>query len=672
MSNRRTNQLFRINPVLLHAIVTAALLALVMLIYSNNYKNSFQFDDETKIVNNPKAHSLRKALPDRPAGFLRSQRWVVDLTMAFNFRWSRLDVWSYHLINNLLHGINSALVYFFLLMLLRRYGASESLTAFRRNKGTQDAAGSFLDMAFRNEVMMYIFIAGASAVLFAVHAIQTQAVTYVVQRSELLATCFLLISLMLYVRFADEKAFTLKTAILCIASLISFILALGSKPYVVVFPAIILMYEFIIRAQGKLRGILPRLKYVAIPFAASTVMSIFNVTGMFHAQTKTGYEFAGFGLKTISPLKYLCTQFNVIITYLRLLIMPVRLNLDYDYSLSRSLLSFPTFISFIVLLSIGVTAMVIIRKHRLLSFFILWFFVTLAPTSSFIPIADVIYEHRLYLPSIAFCFIAVTLLLRIFRKSPAVAALLLIVVFTFQGIGTFKRNYVWRDGFTLWSDVVEKSPNKARGHNTLANEYFKKLIAAGSKEKKEYFRLAFKHSKEALRIDPNHAGSHNNIALLYLEMGEIEKAVEHLECAIEIKPSFAAAYYNIASAYLQLGKRQKGIATLRKGMVFNPDNAGLYLTLGFLYGHNRNGIEYGPGAELDKAEEAYEKAIELKPNYANAYFNLATLYQAKKDYGTAISCMEQFLRYGGNDPKALTARNAIRDWKARLEREEKK
>jgi tetratricopeptide (TPR) repeat protein len=251
---------------------------------------------------------------------------------------------------------------------------------------------------------------------------------------------------------------------------------------------------------------------------------------------------------TLSRWEYLCTQFSVIVTYLRLLILPVNQNLDYAYPVNHSLLEPRAVLSFLLLVALLVTAFILWRSSqsrvpspesrplRLASFGIFWFFITLSVESSVIPIFDIIYEHRVYLPSVGF-FIAVVSLAalgadRLKPRMPAagsVAGMLLIVAILLLGGATYARNRVWRTWETLWQDVKMKSPMKAR--------------------------------------------SYNNLGTYYGRQGRTAEAINEFEAAIRLYPEYLDAHYNLGKAYIKGGRYRDAAHEFRTAQLLDPQNS---------------------------------------------------------------------------------------------------
>jgi hypothetical protein len=325
---------------------------------------------------------------------------VTIATFALNYAVGGINVVGYHLVNTAIHIANGIMLYFlvFLTMNITR------------------KAGGGVDELWSKRIAI------CAALLFTVHPIQTQAVTYLVQRMEILASLFYLLALLLFIKGAATSSAE-RRALLYGGVVLSYILGFASKEIAITLPAILLLYDFTFIARGNLRGLLKRwplygmLTALLILFVVKTLIPLGGFSDVSAAS-------AGFGVKSIAPLEYLFTQFNVLIYYIILLIVPRIQNLDYDFPVSHGLfempqikdgtaLNFPLpppFVSLIVLLLVVGCGIYLYvrsagadgRRGRIVSFFIFWFFILLSPTSSFIPIVDVIFEHRLYLASAGF------------------------------------------------------------------------------------------------------------------------------------------------------------------------------------------------------------------------------------------------------------------------------
>ena len=304
----------------------------------------------------------------------------------------------------------------------------------------------------------------------------------------------------------------------------------------------------------------------------------------------------------MSRWEYLMTEMRVIVTYIRLIFLPVNQNLDYDYPVYHSLFTPSVFLSFLFLLSIlGLGVYLILREmknnspspsahYRLIGFSILWFFITLSVESSIIPIVDVIFEHRLYLP-VAGVLIGITTGVLIEAKrlktEKIVISVLVLITLLFSSL-TYARNSLWNNGISLWQDVVEKSPNKARPHNNLGYAY----ASQGQWDR------AIAEFQTALSLNPNYVEAHNNLAVAYQTKGQLDMAVEQCQIALRLRPDYAEANYNLGRAYQAKG-------------------------------------------QLDMAEEQYKTALRLKPDYVDAHNNLGYAYASQGQWDRAIADTRQ-------------------------------
>jgi len=373
-------------------LAAALLIAIsIFLVYSNTFYASFHFDDIPQIVENYSIRSLSNWVD-----IVKGQRGVAMLTFAINYAIGGLNIVGYHIVNLAIHITNGILVYFLIFLTLNRIDSLKPKA---------------------KKIALY------TALLFAVHPIQTQAVTYIVQRMEILASMFMLIGLLLFIKGTEVTRMPVKV-LLYGAVAISYILGFYSKEIVITLPAIIFLYDYCFLAHGNLKELIPRLPIYII---------IVGILGFLAAPTFTGLQetpggeggSAGFNVQSITSKEYLFTQFNVLIYYITLLFVPINQNLDYDFPISKGLFEVPVvkqgtvlnipipppIVSLIIILAIIGFAIYFLLKRGtdnshgarpLIAFFILWFFIILSPTSSFVPIIDVMFEHRLYLASVGF------------------------------------------------------------------------------------------------------------------------------------------------------------------------------------------------------------------------------------------------------------------------------
>jgi tetratricopeptide (TPR) repeat protein len=381
-----------------------------------------------------------------------------------------------------------------------------------------------------------------TALIWLVHPIQTQSVTYIVQRMNSMAAMFYVLSLLLYViarRVRDKR----KKWVLFAGCILSGIFSLGSKQIAATLPFVIFLYEWYFMQDlswNWLRRQLLPLAAILMFFAAAAYLYLGG-----HPLEKIlmAYEAHDFTLT-----ERVLTEFRMVIYYISLLLFPhpSRLNLDYDFPISHSLIDpLTTVLSLGIITGLIALAFGLAKKERLLSFAILWFFGNLVIESSVIGLY-VIFEHRTYLPSMLVCMAAVTLSYRYLKPKWLYLVVLCAVAILFS-FWTYERNGIWRDDVALWRDCVKKSPKKARPHNNLGNA----LVRRGKVDE------AVSQYTEALRIEPNLVDAHINLGVALAKQRRLKEAMSHFSEALRIKGYFAEARNNMDRA-LQKMKRSTG------------------------------------------------------------------------------------------------------------------
>jgi len=340
----------------------------------------------------------------------------------------------------------------------------------------------------------------------------------------------------------------------------------------------------------------------------------------------------------LSRWEYLATQGRVIMTYLRLVVLPVNQNLDYDYPVYRSLFDPAVLGSFGVLLLLAGAGIYLYMRsrrgeplQRLVAYGIFWFFITLSVESSVIPITDVIFEHRMYLPLVGVflaigaegVFIAGKLKEKKREVKKGIAAGFTVIVLLLAVV-TFVRNRTWGDEITLWQDVVRKSPQKARPYFNLGIAYF---IKGNTNDSMEAYQTA-------LRLKPDYAKAHNNLGALYLKIGLMGDAIQEYQTALRVEPNFAEAYYNLGNVYQKIGRMNDAIQEYKSAITLRPNYA---------EAHNNLGVVYQKMGRMYEALQEYQTALKFQPddaekhyNLGNVYFELGQITQARKEYETTL------------------------------------
>jgi len=561
-----------------------------VVIYSNSFGASFHFDDELSIVSNL---SIRNLTNFRGIWNFWPTRFLTYLSIALNYHFQKFNVFGYHLFNLLIHLVSTIMVWWLVLLTL-------STPKIKQQKISQQA----------NLIALF------AGLIFLTHPIQTEAVTYIIQRATSLAALFYLACLNLYIksRLLDyEKPASRISKFYYLGSVILAVMAMFTKEMAITLPLMILLYEYCFLKTKKV------INWKQIASFLITLLIIPLTMLMTKSANLMEMRLESEPLPGISPWNYLLTQFPVMLTYLRLIFLPINQNLDYDYPVAKSLLESPTLTSLLFLGIILFIAIRIFSKYRLVSFTIFWFFLTLLPESSIIPIKDVIFEHRLYLPMVGFSFFLVIVLYYLFaKKSLGFLVTALLIIVTSYSILTYKRNFIWKDEFSLWNDVIRKSPWKARAYSERGNAY----------KNKGKLEQAISDYNKAIEIDPNYANAYNNRGITYLNKGNLEQALFDCNKAIQLDPKSAFPYYNRGNTYKKKDNLEQAISDYSKAIEIKPDFALAY--------HNR-GSAYQEKDNLEQAISDYSKAIEIEPNLALTHYNRGNVYLKEGDLNQAIS-----------------------------------
>ncbi len=573
---------------------------LVFLVYANTFQSPWILDDFHNIVFNPalrieKEGGLRKTLVSFFDGE-RLDRPLARLSFALNRAAGADNPWGYHLVNTLIHALAAYFLYRVITLLLRTRASGD--------EGDIDHAALF------------------AALLWALHPIQTQAVTYVVQRMTAMAGLFYLVGIYSFLRARGGEVGGISRKRWWCGCLLSFFLAIASKENAVLLPASLLLIEIIFFRAGGVRVLLPRgtsLVYGAGGLLVAAGSFYLLTAGDLHALVN--YEERYFTLT-----ERLLTQPRVIWLYLGLIAwpMPWRFSLEHDVPISTSFFepwtTIPALLGVLLLIGLGWRAR---RRFPLLSFGILFYFLNHAVESTFLPL-EMVFEHRNYIPSM-FLFVAPALGILgagrvLTKRNPSLriwgSAVPLVLVVAL-GWATFERNLAWASPASLWSDTLKKAPRSGRAMAYLA------LICS---ESPSGVPLALKLYEKALAAEhPNRRLASeilNNMAALRYAAGEYAAAAATWEQAVERYPAYFEARYRLALARFRDGKRHEAIEQLNALLERDAENPHA-LNL-------RGKIRYEAGDPAGALED-WARALEAAPDHAAARLNVGALHAATGD-----------------------------------------
>jgi tetratricopeptide (TPR) repeat protein len=645
------------------AWATIAVAALIMLAataaYSNSFRGAFVFDDLPAIEDNL---SLRQLWPPWRVlfppghGETVSGRPLLNLSLAVNYALGKLHPWGYHA-GNLAFHILAALLLFGIVRRTLTGGAWCVECGEQENRLTPHAPHS----------RTHTFLAFAAALLWAVHPLQTEAVTYIVQRAESLAALFYLLTLYCVIRGAEAPRIRHRElgigaakkaahpSLWYAAAVLACLAGMATKEMMVTAPLIVLLYDrtFLASSFGQaLRR--RRTLYAALAATWGLLIALVLYGG------RLGHS-DGFGTPRVaSAWSYLISEPGVILHYLRLCFYPAPLCLDYAWPLATKIGAVLPGLSVVgLLLAATIWGLVGGRRWGFLG---AWFLLILAPTSTFFPMGDLAFEHRMYLP-LAAVVVAVVLgshaLLRNVRhnvgrvlarrqfrdgKAAWVQAPTLrrwsaatlggsLVALIALGLGmlTFRRNKDYQSELSIWQDTVNKSPQNARAHTNLGAC----LCETGGD-----IDEAILHYRLAVELDPQYALAHHNLGVALYRCSRIDEAQTQYRQALAIDPNYADACNSYGLLLENRGAVVQALAYYRKALELKAGSKEAYTNLGNVL-HRQ-----GRAAE---AVASYRNALQIDPHYAEAHYNLAIVLngqgrteEAMAHYGQAIESRPQF------------------------------
>lgn len=561
-----------------------------ILLYANVLKAPFVLDD-FGFLNDPHL-LLTEITPGNIADVTRitmeniSPRILPSLTFAFNYRLGRRDVTGYHLFNLLIHAVTAWLVF----LVCRR-------TLVR----------------CRNSSLVIPVMAG---LLWLVNPLHVQSVTYIWQRMNSMAALFFILSLYGYIR-ARETALSARGSrsagiVLFAFSLIAGLLALASKQNAATLPVMLALYEWFFFQDLSVDWLKKKLPWACLAVLVAAGLALF-----FLDASPVQAILRSYADKPFTMGQRLLTEPRVILYYITLLLFPYpsRLSLDYDFPLSSSLISpAVTLLAGIALAALFAGAVITARRHRLLSFAVIWFLANLVIESSVIGL-ELMWGYRTYLPSI-FPFMALTAFVFHIVKSRPAAVCLLVAAIILSGFWTRQRNRVWQDELTLWQDAAAKSPHSARPYHNLGRAY-----QAGGDDRKA---VAAYRQALSIRLDtvgPDHyrtGETWNDLGVAYDRLGDVENAADSYRRALNILsrrlgPAHlmtSGVYNNLCVLYGRNGDFDQAVYWCRKALTArtaavgsnHPEVADL---------HNNLGLALAGAGFIDQARDHLETALNI-------------------------------------------------------------
>ncbi|HET8759979.1 MAG TPA: tetratricopeptide repeat protein [Nitrospiria bacterium] len=583
--------------------------------YANSLNGEFHLDDLT-FKEDATLHLTDLKL-DSLASVVWHRRPVASSTFALNYYWGGHEVFGYHMVNVAIHLAAALAWYAFLVIAL---GLPRAQPLFQN----REAAAAL-----------------AATLLWAIHPVQTQAVSYVVQRMTTLASLFYVLALVAYLK--GRLSAGMRRWVWWAIALASAALALGSKENAATLPVAVLLIEVCL--MSGLRGLRWRTVMAWTVGLAVPVL----IVAIFAAQHEAGGSFLTQLTAHRSTTQWfsvgerLLTEGRVIIHYIGLLMFPhpSRLTFDYAFPISHSWLDPPTTVLAWAAIAAALTwALWSVRRTPVASFCVLWFFLNLAVESTVIRL-DLVFEHRLYLPSMGAALGAVALGMTIGRRLGAwgrslapIACAVLLILWTSW---TIERNRVWATDFSLWADTAAKAPANPRALTLLGIAY----TDHGEADK------ALEAFQAAARANPDFHDAHANLGSALIGRGDLTGALEAFTRARALDPNNAEDAYHLGLIYYKLGRMEEAQREYEASLQLDPEDAET---------HNNLGAVHQAAGRWEAAKAEYESALQRNPELAAAHYGLGQVYHHLGREGEAIQSFQETIR--GN-PTHLDAHLAL-------------
>ncbi len=589
------------------------LLAGLIIVYSNHFTNPFHFDDEHTIVNNSWIRSIKNiphffvdgttssSLPQNQAyrpGITTLN--TIDYAIA---KWNPLG-----LKNEIINGDKGLNPFYFHLSIFICFIFQAFLMYLLVKK--------ILDLTIKHKWTKYFALFIVS--FYCYHTAMAETVNYIISRSDGFSTLMVLLALVVYIYFPKIRKYQLY--------LIPYIFGFLVKEPALMFGPILFFYILLFEKQAdlshmfnkeNLNKILGALKAVIIPLGTALILYVLNN----RMQSKT------FTPAIISKWDYLITQPFVIVQYFKTFLLPTELSADTDWQPLSSIFDLKLIMGLMFIIGMIWLACRLSRNiiFRSVSFGIFWFFLALLPTSSIIPLSEVLNDHRVYFPYIGLAISVSVLIIYLFIlkdekkftssliRKIGFAVLIFGILFG-HAYGTRTRNKVWSSYESLWYDVTQKSPNNGRG---MMNYALSQMRLGKYIEAKKYF-------EKARVLTPNYSLVYINLGVLHSALNDATGAEQYFKQAVAIGTYLDQSYYYYGN---------------------------------FLFKQKR----------YDEAKQMLRSSISINSAYTDPRFALMELYSETEDWGNLENLAVETLKYLPNDPKCLAFIDAGKNKKSKLD-----
>ncbi len=608
-------------------LLTAALLAIgIGAAYSNSLSVGFEFDDVYLLTNNPSIRSLRNI----PRFFYdpftlttvrenADLRPVLQITYALNHAISGLRPWSYHAVNMVLHLVAALLVF----RIVR-------------------------DHLWPGPAL----VPAAAALFFALAPLNSQTLDYMSARSALLCTTLYLAAFWCVLRRRQWPAALLHA------------LALLTKAIAVTLPAVIVAYDFLYRDRARCPTVLGYVRdwrRVVRLVLAPVVLDLAYL--LYRRLLLPPWVSETFHQSFTTPWLWFMSEWSAQLYYVRLFLWPDALSIDHDFPYAFSFFQARAWLALCVIVAWIAVALRSAARRPLVAFATVWFFITLAPESSFAPLAEVVNDHRPYIASslglsvlLAWLIHEASSRLRERQQPAFVLACLVLCAVTIPI--TRHRNWQWQDSVRLWTDAAEKGPGNGRAWMNAGLA----LMARGQ------LAEARRHFERARASNPGYAYVYMNISVLEAHEGHLDAALRAADEAVRLNPGLAPAHYYRGRVLEKLGRTEEAAAAYEQALAIDPRHLEASNALARLTPNGASSAEALMQSGLDalyaqrKPEEAaayFRKVLDRNPTHYGATYQLAEALdasghgdEAQRLWATVLQMAEGY----GDQTTAATAR----------------
>lgn len=589
-------------PSLLPTLLILA--GVVGVVYLNTLTSGFVFDDPHLVGIDPAVRNPSSLFPKIAKGtWWLGYRPLRTASYALDYALFGRDPLGFHLSNLVYHTLSGLLAYLIAVRLLAQH-------------------------------LPALFV----ALLFLVHPIQTDAVSYISGRRDILFGLFYLLGFFAFLRYRDTRL----KRFLGLA-VMAYLLSLSSKEMAATLPLLCFTYDLVWtgrptggRALGwrgawqSLQAVFQRDPVLYPAMGVLALLYILHFGFLYRPTVRLTYYGDSFALTML-------TVARIVVHYLKLLVFPRTLNADYSYDafpITPSPTHWPSLAAVVVLAFLVFLLVKMAPSHRLASFGGFWFFLTLLPVTHIIPHHELMAEHYLYIPSYGVFLAAGYAVQEALRRglgSPRVLYLILTLVVLALSLRTMVRNRDWKDDITLWTKTVETAPMAARARANLGKAYLRRDLDD----------LGRQHLEEAVRIKPDVAAYHDDLGLAYLRLGRLAEAERELTEALRPKNRLVSANINLAYTYIRQGRKAEAVGPLVEALKIRPYEQTAMAQLALLY------------MELDRLDDAERQLLQLatiRPKDPKLYLALGSVYRRKGKSDLAKAALEKAAQYGRGSP----------------------